>query len=216
MKLSKNELARMIDHTLLKPTATRDQILQLCEEGRKFQFASVCVNGCWVKLCAETLKNTEVRVCSVVGFPLGAMETAVKVYEATLAVEDGAAEIDMVMNVGKFLSGDVPYVENDIHEVVKVSRLVKVILETGYLTDEEVVRASELAKRAGAHYVKTSTGFGPPFELRHISLMRKTVGKDMGVKAAGGINSFQKAMEVIEAGADRIGASAGVKIVEGL
>lgn len=216
MKLSKSELARMIDHTLLKPTATRDQILHLCEEGRKYQFASVCVNGCWVKFCADTLKNTGVRVCSVVGFPLGAMETAVKVYEARKAVEDGAAETDMVMNVGKFLSGDVLYVENDIQEVVKVSRLVKVILETGYLTDEQVVKASELAKRAGAHYVKTSTGFGPLFEMRHVSLMRQTVGKDMGVKAAGGINSFQKAMEVIEAGADRIGASAGVKIVEGL
>jgi deoxyribose-phosphate aldolase len=220
VNLSRNELAKMIDHTLLKPNATRNHILRLCEEGKTSGFASVCVNSCWVTFCAHNLKDSTVNVCSVVGFPLGAADSSVKAYEARKAVEDGASEIDMVMNVGRFLSGtseDIEYVIEDIRQVVKAasSLTVKVILETGFLSDEQIIQASNLAKKAGAHFVKTSTGFGPPFETRHITLMRQTVGKNMGVKAAGGIRDYKRALEVIEAGANRIGASAGVKILEG-
>lgn len=219
MSITKDELAKMIDHTLLRADATRDQIMTLCEEGKMYTFAAVCVNSCWVSLCSHELNSTDVKVCSVVGFPLGAADTAAKAFEAKKAVENGAAEIDMVMNVGKFLSGtlkDVEYVKEDIKAVVKAASpsIVKVILETGLLTDEQIVTACTFAKESGAHYVKTSTGFGPPFELNHVVLMRKTVG-DMGVKAAGGIKTYQRAVEVIKAGATRIGASAGVHILEG-
>ncbi|MGC1122992.1 MAG: deoxyribose-phosphate aldolase [Candidatus Methanofastidiosia archaeon] len=220
MNISKKDLARMIDHTLLASTATQEQITILCEEGREYGFASVCVNSCWVSLCRSLLEHGEVTVCSVVGFPLGAMATPAKAYEAGRAVEDGANEIDMVMNVGKFLSGtpeDLIYVKNDIQAVVEAAsgNLVKVILETGHLSDEQVVTACRIAQEAGAHFVKTSTGFGPPFEMKHILLMRKTVGDAMGVKAAGGIRTYEKAVEVVQAGASRIGASAGVAIVKG-
>jgi deoxyribose-phosphate aldolase len=220
VNLSRNELAKMIDHTLLKPNATRNDISRLCEEGKTAGFASVCVNSCWVTFCARNLTGSTVNVCSVVGFPLGAAESSVKAYEAKKAVEDGASEIDMVMNVGRFLSGapeDREYVKRDIEQVVEAAfpLIVKVILETGFLGDEQIIQASNLAREAGAHFVKTSTGFGPPFETHHITLMRQTVGQIMGVKAAGGIRDYQRALEVIEAGANRIGASAGVKILEG-
>ncbi len=219
MSITERELAKMIDHTLLKADATRDQIVTLCEEGKKYTFASVCINSCWVSLCSHELSTTDVKVCSVVGFPLGAADTAAKAFEAEKAVEMGASEIDMVMNIGKFLSGtlkDIEYVTNDITTVVEAASpsIVKVILETGLLTDEQIVTACGIAKKAGAHYVKTSTGFGPPFALNHVTLMRKTVG-DMGVKAAGGIKTYERAVEVIKAGATRIGASAGVHILEG-
>jgi deoxyribose-phosphate aldolase len=219
MKISRKDLAGMIDHTLLAPTATEEQITVLCEEAKEYGFASVCVNSCWVSLCRGLLEHSEVKVCSVVGFPLGAMATPAKAYEAGRAVEDGAHEIDMVMNVGKFLSGtpeDFNYVGDDIRAVVKAGsgNPVKVILETGYLSDEQVVKACGIAQKAGAHFVKTSTGFGPPFEMRHIVLMRRTVGGTMGVKAAGGIKTYEKAVEVIQAGASRIGASAGAAIVK--
>jgi deoxyribose-phosphate aldolase len=208
----------MIDHTMLKADATRNQIRTLCKEGKKYGFAAVCVNSCWVPFCSHELDNTDVKVCSVVGFPLGAADTSVKAFEAKKAVENGASEIDMVLNVGMFLSkrpADVDYVKKDIRAVVAAASpaIVKVILETGLLTDEQIVTACILAQKAGAHYVKTSTGFGPPFELDHIVLMRKTV--DVGIKAAGGIKTYQDAVAVINAGATRIGASAGVTIVEG-
>ncbi|MBU6997331.1 MAG: deoxyribose-phosphate aldolase [Theionarchaea archaeon] len=220
MKISKKDLAGMIDHTLLASTATQDKIAVICKEGKEYGFASVCVNSCWVSLCKSLLESCEVKVCSVVGFPLGAMATAAKAYEAGRAVQDGADEIDMVMNVGKLLPGtpeDLLYVKNDIKAVVEVAsgNPVKVILETGYLSDEQVVTACRIAEDAGAHFVKTSTGFGPPFEMKHIRLMRSTVGNTMGVKAAGGIKTYEKAIEVIQAGASRIGASAGVTIVKG-
>lgn len=218
MTITRQNLAEMIDHTLLKANATRDQIKTLCNEGKEYGFAAVCVNSCWVPLCSHELDNTDVNVCSVVGFPLGAADTSVKAFEAKKAVENGASEIDMVLNVGMFLSkrpADTDYVKKDIAAVVKAASpgIVKVILETGLLTDEQIVTACILAEKAGAHYVKTSTGFGPPFELDHIVLMRKTV--DLGIKAAGGIKTYQDAVTVINAGATRIGASAGVTIVEG-
>ncbi|MBU7013393.1 MAG: deoxyribose-phosphate aldolase [Theionarchaea archaeon] len=217
--MSKKDLAKVIDHTLLASTATQEQITVLCEEGKEHGFASVCVNSCWVSLCKSLLENCEVKVCSVVGFPLGAMATPAKAYEAERAVKDGADEIDMVMNVGKFLSGtpgDLIYVKSDIKAVVEAAsgNPVKVILETGHLSDEQVAMACRIAQEAGAHFVKTSTGFGPPFEMKHVTLMRKAVGDTMGVKAAGGIKTYEKAVEVIQAGASRIGASAGVAIVK--
>ncbi len=219
-KVGRKELAAMIDHTNLKPNATREDILRLCREGREYGFASVCVNSTWVDLCARELDGSGVKVCSVVGFPLGAMDREAKAFEAKRAVETGADEIDMVMNIGRFLSGgeeDIAYVEEDIRGVVEASHpaTVKVILEVGFLSDEEVREACEIARRAGAHFVKTSTGFGPPWEMRHLRIMRETVGDSMGVKAAGGIRDYSKALEAIGAGATRIGASAGVKIVEG-
>jgi deoxyribose-phosphate aldolase len=218
--ISRNELAAMIDHTLLKPGATRNQILTVCAEGKQYTFASVCVNSCWVDVCYNFLKDTDTAVCSVVGFPLGAAETQAKVCEAETAVNQGASEIDMVLNIGKFLSNtqeDTEYVQNDIQKVVEAvsPNVVKVILETGLLTNDQIVQACMFAQEAGAHFVKTSTGFGPPFKLEHIKLMRHTVGDTMGVKAAGGIKSYTDAVQVIEAGANRIGASAGVTIVEG-
>lgn len=218
--ISKSELASMIDHTLLKPDATRKQILTVCSEGKKYKFAAVCVNSCWVSVCSEYLKDSDTAVCSVVGFPLGAAETHSKVYEAKTAVNQGASEVDMVLNIGKFLSNtpeDTEYVHNDIQAVVKAVSpcTVKVILETGLLTDEDILRACLYAREAGAHFVKTSTGFGPPFELTHVNLMHKAVGETMGIKAAGGIKSYTDAVQVIQAGATRIGASAGVAIIKG-
>ncbi|MGD2249028.1 MAG: deoxyribose-phosphate aldolase [Candidatus Methanofastidiosia archaeon] len=219
-KIPRTELAAMIDHTLLKPGATRNQILTVCAEAKQYTFASVCVNSCWVDVCSTFLKESAIAVCTVVGFPLGAAETQAKVCEAETAVKNGASEIDMVLNIGKFLSDtqeDTEYVQNDIQEVVEAvsPHMVKVILETGLLTNDQIVKACIYVKKAGAHFVKTSTGFGPPFTLEHVELMRSTVGKTMGVKAAGGIKSYQDAVKVIEAGANRIGASAGVTIVEG-
>ena len=213
------DIAKIIDHTLLKPEATRDQIVQLCREARECGFAAVCVNPCYVKLAAELLRGSSVKVCSVVGFPLGATLPEVKAYEARRAIEEGATEIDMVINIGALKSGDLELVKRDIASVVDVCHakgaLCKVIIEAALLTDEEKVLACRLAKAAGADYVKTSTGFGPGgATVQDVALMRRTVGPEMGVKAAGGIRSYEAAKSMIEAGATRIGASAGVKIVQ--
>ncbi|MCE7870121.1 deoxyribose-phosphate aldolase [bacterium CPR1] len=213
-----SELARLIDHTLLKPDATRDQVMLLCQEARENLFASVCINPSWVALCAEQLRGSGVKVCTVVGFPLGATTTVTKVMETRDAVANGADEIDMVVNVAALKDGQDGYVEQDIREVVGAAsgRIVKVILETALLSDEEVVRGCHLSKRAGADFVKTSTGFGPGGATsHHVALMRKTVGPTMGVKASGGIRDLETAQEMVKAGATRIGASASVKIVRG-
>jgi deoxyribose-phosphate aldolase len=213
-------LARMIDHTLLKPEATKQQIEQLCAEARQFQFASVCVNPCYVKYCAQLLRDSKVKVCTVIGFPLGATSTEAKVAEAEQALRDGAQELDMVINVGMLKSGMDAYVEQDIRAVARTvhraGAILKVIIETGLLTDEEKVKACVLAKRAGADFVKTSTGFSKGGATAgDIRLMRKVVGSELGVKASGGVRTQEQARELIESGADRIGASASVKIVLG-
>lgn len=213
-----NNIASYIDHTMLAPQATVSQIRKLCEEAVKYHFASVCVNSCHVALCAELLKGTGVNVCTVVGFPLGAMSTKAKAFEAECAVADGAVEIDMVINVGALKDENWTFVEDDIRAVKKAcgGKLLKVILETCLLTDDEIVRACQLSEAAGADYVKTSTGFskgGATAEA--VSLMRKTVGDRLGVKASGGIRDRESALKMIEAGASRLGCSAGVKIMEG-
>ena len=213
-----NNIASYIDHTMLAPQATVSQIRKLCEEAVKYHFASVCVNSCHVALCAELLKGTGVNVCTVVGFPLGAMSTKAKAFEAECAVADGAVEIDMVINVGALKDENWTFVEDDIRAVKKAcgGKLLKVILETCLLTDDEIVRACQLSEAAGADYVKTSTGFskgGATAEA--VSLIRKTVGDRLGVKASGGIRDRESALKMIEAGASRLGCSAGVKIMEG-
>lgn len=212
------EIAGLIDHTLLKPDATPAEIAQLCFEARKYGFASVCVNPTHVRLCAQLLEGSQVKVCTVIGFPLGATPPEVKVFEALDSIENGATEIDMVINIGALKSGDLTMVAQDIRGVVKACHernvLVKVILETSLLTDEEKIAGSLLAKEAGADYVKTSTGFGPGgATVEDVALMRRAVGPQMGVKAAGGIRSYAEAEDMVEAGATRIGASAGVRIV---
>lgn len=212
-------LAKTIDHTLLKPDATADKIAQLCFEAKKYGFASVCVNPSYVKLCADLLKDTDVKVCTVIGFPLGATSTEVKAFETKNALENGATEIDMVINIGALKAGDNKLVARDIREVVKAAHsagaLVKVIIETALLTDEEKTIACLLAKEAGADFVKTSTGFSSGGATVHdIALMRRAVGPDIGVKAAGGIHSHEEAEQMIAAGATRIGASAGIKIIQ--
>jgi deoxyribose-phosphate aldolase len=214
------DIASMIDHTMLKPDATADQIAQLCYEARKFKFASVCVNPTHVKLCAELLQGSPVKVCTVIGFPLGASAPEVKAFEAQTALKDGATEIDMVINIGALKAGDLTQVAQDIHEVVKVGHaagaIVKVIIETSLLNDEEKVTACLLSKEAGADFVKTSTGFsGGGATVEDINLMRKVVGPNMGVKASGGVRDFEDARNMVKAGATRLGASAGVKIVQG-
>ncbi len=213
-------LSHFIDHTLLKPDATHDQIAQLCYEARKHDFASVCVNPSYVKLCADLLKGSEVLVCTVVGFPLGATSPESKAFEAQKAVRDGATEVDMVINVGALKSRDYEAVELDIAGIARVCHaggaILKVIIEAALLTDEEKVAACQLAKVAGADYVKTSTGFGPGgATVKDVELMRRVVGSGMGVKAAGGIKTREDAQRMIAAGASRIGASASVKIVQG-
>jgi len=214
------DLAKIIDHTLLKPDATKEEITKLCNEAKKYSFASVCINPCYVSLCVKLLRDTSVKVCTVIGFPLGANATATKAFEAEHALRDGAKEIDMVMNVGMLKSGEYEYVENDIFAVVTTARrygaLTKVILETALLTDEEKVKACLLAKRAGADFVKTSTGFSKGgATVGDIALMRKVVGSAMGVKASGGVRTREEALAMVASGADRIGASASVKIVSG-
>jgi len=214
------DLAGMIDHTLLKPDAPRADIEKLCAEAKKYGFASVCINPCYVSLCSKLLKGTGVKVCTVIGFPLGATSTASKAFETEQAIRDGAEEVDMVMNVGMLKSQDYEYVESDIFAVVSTARryrvLSKVILETGFLTDEEKIKACVLARRAGADFVKTSTGFGKGGATAgDIALMRRVVGSAMGVKASGGVRSREDALTMVASGADRIGASASVKIVSG-
>ena len=209
-------IAGMIDHTLLKAAATSADIKKICAEAREYKFASVCVNSCYAKLVTEQLAGTGVKTCCVVGFPLGAMSTEAKAYDAKCAVADGAAEIDMVINVGAVKEGNDQFVEDDIRAVVEASKpaIVKVIIETCLLTDEEKVRACELSEKAGAAFVKTSTGFSTGGANAHdVALMRKTVGDRLQVKASGGIHTPAEAQELIEAGADRIGASNGVALL---
>jgi deoxyribose-phosphate aldolase len=212
------DLGRMIDHTLLRPDATRDEIVTLCEEAKKHHFASVCVNTMWVPLCRTLLGGSGVMVCSVVGFPLGAMAPTAKAYEAREAVRQGAQEIDMVLNIGALKSRDYETVFEDICRVVKASGRagVKVILETGQLSQEEKIIACSLSKLAGAAFVKTSTGFGKGgATVEDVTLMRRLVGSDMGVKASGGVRTQEDALRMRQAGANRLGASASVAIVTG-
>jgi deoxyribose-phosphate aldolase len=212
-------LAKYIDHTLLKPEATREQVEKLCAEAIEGKFYSVCINSSWVALCARRLRGTGVKVCAVVGFPLGAMDSRAKNLETRYAVENGADEIDMVINVGALKSGDLKTVEEDIRAVRRACRqttVLKVIIECALLTDAEKVIACQLAKKAEAHFVKTSTGFAAGgARAEDVALMRRTVGPQMGVKAAGGIRSYEDAVAMIRAGATRIGASASVAIVTG-
>lgn len=214
--MDKKTIASMIDHTLLKPEATPAQVEKLCAEAAEYHFASVCVNPVYIPLAARLLKGTGVKVCCVVGFPLGAIAPEQKAAEAASCAAMGAEELDMVIHIGAAKAGDWALVQRDIEGVVKAAagRTVKVIIETCLLTDEEKVKACEAAKAAGAHFVKTSTGFSTGGATTHdIALMRKTVGPEMGVKASGGIRDYATAMAMIEAGANRIGASAGIEIV---
>jgi deoxyribose-phosphate aldolase len=212
-------VSHMIDHTLLKPDATKDQVAQLCYEAKKHSFASVCVNPSYVKLCADLLKDSDVLVCTVIGFPLGATSTESKAFEAQKAIRDGATEVDMVINVGALKSRDYERVDHDIAAVARAvhagGAILKVIIEAALLTDEEKVAACQLAKVARANFVKTSTGFGPGgATAEDVALMRRVVGPGMGVKASGGIRSYEDAKKMIAAGASRIGASASVKIAQ--
>jgi deoxyribose-phosphate aldolase len=218
---TKATIAKTIDHTLLKSSATAEQVRELCAEARSNRFASVCVNPVWVPIVAKELSGSDVLVCTVIGFPLGANATEIKVEETKLAVKQGAQEVDMVINVGALKAGDTRTVEDDIKAVVhaasqggKGKTVVKVIIETCFLTDEEKRTACELARKAGAHFVKTSTGFGTGGATADdVRLMRKTVGDSMRVKASGGIRSYHDAIAMLDAGADRIGTSSGVAIV---
>lgn len=211
--------AALIDHTLLKADATQSQVEKLCDEALQYKFASVCVNPTWVKLSAEKLANSEVKVCTVIGFPLGATTPSVKAFETKDAIENGATEIDMVINIGALKDRQYELVLNDIKAVVKAANgtLVKVIIETSLLTDEEKVKACELSVEAGADFVKTSTGFSTGgATAEDVALMRKTVGPTIGVKASGGVRSLEDLTKMVEAGATRIGASSGVAIMNGL
>ena len=214
------DIAGYIDHTLLKPDASQAEVAQLCHEARQYHFAAVCVNPTNVLLCSQLLQGSGVEVCTVVGFPLGATPPEVKAYEAQQAISDGATEVDMVINVGALKSKEHDLVRRDIATVSRTSHnggaICKVIIEAALLTDEEKVKACELAQAAGADYVKTSTGFGPGGATLHdVALMRQVVGPGMGVKAAGGIRTYQDAEAMVKAGATRIGASASIKIVQG-
>jgi len=224
--MTPQELARLIDHTALKPDTTEARIRTLCEEARRYGFAAVCVNPCYVPLASELLRGSEVAVCTVVGFPLGANRTAIKAAEAEQAIRDGAAELDMVQNIGLLKSGRLREVLEDIRAVVEVARaarppagrdriLVKVILETALLTDAEKETACRLALEAGADFVKTSTGFaGGGATVEDVALMRRVVGDRMGVKASGGIRTRAQAEALVAAGASRLGTSAGVALVQ--
>lgn len=209
---------KLIDHTLLKADATRDQIAKLCQEAKEYDFMSVCVNSYWVPFCVEQLAGTDVKVCTVVGFPLGAMSTAAKAWETKVAIEQGAKEIDMVLNIGELKGKNYDVVREDVRAVVEAAKgnIVKVILETCLLTDEEIVKASELCVEAGAHFVKTSTGFSTEgANPRVVKLMKDTVGDKAEVKAAGGVRSAEDVEKMVEAGATRIGTSSGIKLVAG-
>lgn len=209
---------KLIDHTALKPNTNKESILKLIAEAKTYDFASVCVNPCCVALAHQELKNTDVKVCTVIGFPLGANTTEVKVFETKDAIEKGAQEIDMVINIAMLKDKEYDYVENEIHQIVEAAKdkaIVKVIIETCLLTDEEKIKACELSQKAGADFVKTSTGFSTGGATVHdIALMRKTVGAEMGVKASGGVHTHEEALAMVEAGATRIGASAGVKLLK--
>jgi deoxyribose-phosphate aldolase len=219
MRGDKMKLAKYFDHTILNPDATKEDVLDVCKEAKEHDFFSVCVNPYYVDLVKEALKGTDVKVTSVIGFPLGASISEVKAFEAKKAIADGANEIDMVLNIAALKNKEYDYVQMDIEAVVKACGddvLLKVIIETCLLTDEEKVKACELAKAAKADYVKTSTGFSTGgATVEDVKLMRKTVGLDIGVKASGGVRDAEKAKAVIDAGATRIGASSSVKIVMG-
>ena len=210
-------IAKYIDHTILKAEATAEDVKKLCKEAREYKFASVCVNGCYAKLVATLLAGTDVKTCVVVGFPLGAMTKEAKAFETTQAIENGATEIDMVINVGALKEKNYELLKEDIEAVVNAAKgkaLVKVIIEACLLTDEEKVKACEISKEAKADFVKTSTGFSTGGATKEdIALMRKTVGPEIGVKASGGVRDFKTAMDMINAGASRIGASASISIV---
>lgn len=214
------EFAKYIDHTLLKADATEEAIVTLCQEAKKYEFASVCVNPTWVKAAAEVLEGSPVKVCTVIGFPLGASTSETKAFETTNAIQHGATEVDMVINIGALRSGDTDAVLNDMKAVVEAAgklAIVKVIIETSLLTDLEKRVACELAVKAGVHFVKTSTGFSTGgATAEDVALMRSVVGPEMGVKASGGVRSFDDMKMMIDAGATRIGASSGVQIMEGL
>lgn len=216
--MNAKDIAKMIDHTLLKATATPAQIRTLCAEAKEHGFASVCINPCYVPLAAAELKGSEVMVCTVIGFPLGANETQIKAEEAMLAVEQGAAEVDMVINIGALKAGDYAKVESDIRSVVRASgrARVKVIIENVYLTDEEKRKATEIVRDSGAAFVKTSTGLaGGGATVEDVKLMKEVAGGIIEVKAAGGVRSYEDAVAMIEAGATRIGTSGGIGIISG-
>ncbi|WP_029488117.1 deoxyribose-phosphate aldolase [Candidatus Epulonipiscium viviparus] len=217
--MAEDTIAAMIDHTLLKQNARADQIIQLCDQAKENGFCSVCINPSYVSLCADQLKHSSVKVCTVIGFPLGATTTATKVFEANEAIENGADEVDMVINVGKLKSGDWNFVREDIRRVVvgvAGRAIVKVIIETCLLTDEEKIKVCEICKEVGADFVKTSTGFSTDGATESdIKLMRQTVGPSMGVKASGNVRSIESAKAMISAGATRLGTSSGLAIVNG-
>ena len=211
------KLNKMIDHTILKADAKREDVVRYCEEAKKYDFMSVCVNSCNVKIVKKALEGSDVKVCCVVGFPLGAMATEAKAFEAKYCVDNGADEIDMVINIGALKDENYDYVKKDIEEVVKASsgKVVKVIIETCLLSDEEKKKACELAKEAKADFVKTSTGFSTGgATVEDVKLMKSVVGDELKVKASGGVRTKEDAMKMIEAGADRIGASSGINIVK--
>ncbi len=221
MEITKKNVAGIIDHTLLKADATPEQIAKICKEAIEYNFASVCVNPSYIAQCAKALKDTDVNVATVIGFPLGATSSASKAYETKVAIADGANEVDMVIHVGHAKAGDWDYVQKDIKAVVDAAApthtLVKVIIETCLLTDDEKVKACEAAKAAGADFVKTSTGFSTAgAKAEDVALMRKTVGPEIGVKASGGIHTSEEAIAMINAGANRLGVSAGIAVVNGI
>jgi len=209
-------IASLIDHTILKADASRKQVNEFCRQAAEYGFASVCVNPCHVSLVKKELQGTDVKVCTVIGFPLGADSSEVKAFAARTAVNEGADEIDMVINIGAAIDGDFDYVEDEIRKVVEASgrSIVKVIIETCYLNDEQKVKACRAAVNAGAKFVKTSTGFGTAgATVNDVRLMKETVGIGVGVKASGGIRSYKEALDMVDAGADRIGTSSGAKIM---
>lgn len=209
-------LAKYIDHTILKPTAQRKDIEQLCKEARQYEFASVCVNPCWVSYAKELLKGSSVKVCTVIGFPLGANDSSVKAFEAKTSIEQGADEVDMVINIGALKAGEYEVVQKDIQAVRKASqgKILKVIIETSYLTDEEKQKVCQICAACGVDFVKTSTGFSPSGATEHdVALMAKAAGANIKVKASGGIRTKEDALKMIEAGASRLGTSVGAKIV---
>jgi len=220
MHIKKKQLAKMIDHTLLKPYATQEDIVRLCDEAKKYDFAAVCIHPTYVNLASELLRGSGVKVDTVIGFPLGANTLRAKAYEAEVAISEGAEELDMVINIGALKSGDFHLVRKDIVAVVKAAKkgnaTLKVIIEACYLTDEEKVRVCQIILESGCDFVKTSTGFGDyGAKVEDVKLLRKIVGNQMGVKAAGGIKTYADALKMINAGASRLGASSGIRILEG-
>lgn len=218
--MNKSTLSKYIDHTYLKADATKDDIIRICNEAKQYNTASICVNAYWAALVSGQLAGTDIKTCCVVGFPLGATSTASKAFEARQAIKDGAEEIDMVINIGELLAGEDGNVEADIKAVADTvhasDKLLKVIIETSFLDHDQKVRACELSEKAGADFVKTSTGFSSAgAKADDVALMRQTVGDRLGVKASGGIHSYDEAMEMIDAGADRLGVSATIEILEG-